>query len=146
VIEEMNRRYCRLNIPGMYFTALAGVLDARHGTVSYCQAGHPSLACFDPAAGWIELQESGFPVGLFEDAEYALRRFQLRAGQILLGVSDGFLRPQSHDPGGSLALLQALPGSPQRAEDIIERLNDLAAQVQGCERDDQSAMVIRCLA
>jgi phosphoserine phosphatase RsbU/P len=143
VIEELNRRYCRLNIPGMYFTALAGVLDARRGAVSYCQAGHPSLVCFDPAAGWSELEDSGYPVGLFEDAEYAHREVQLTRGQILLAVSDGFLRPQADDPGGSVELLRALPKSPQQAEEIIERLNHLAAQVHGSERDDQSAMVIR---
>jgi len=145
VIEEMNRRYCRLNIPGMYFTALAGVLDTWHGTVSYCQAGHPSLICFDPNEGWTELQDSGFPVGLFEDAEYALKRIQLRAGQTLLAVSDGFLLPLPGDPGGSAELLRALPGSPESTEEIVERLSNLAAQIQGSERDDQSAMVIRCL-
>jgi len=145
VIEEMNRRYCRLNIAGMYFTALAGVLDTWHGTVSYCQAGHPSLVCFDPETGWTQLQDSGFPVGLFEDADYALTRIQLRAGQILVAVSDGFLRPQPSDPAGSDELLRALPRAPESTDEIIERLSTLAAQIQGSERDDQSAMVIRCL-
>jgi hypothetical protein len=32
---------------------------------------------------------------------------------------------------------------PQQPEEIIARLNVLAAQARGCERDDQSAMVIR---
>jgi phosphoserine phosphatase RsbU/P len=143
VIEEMNRRYCRLNIPGMYFTALAGVLDARHGTVTYCQAGHPSLFCFEPDAGWTELEDSGYPVGLFEDAEYAERQIQLKDGQTLIALSDGFLRPQPNDPGGSLELLRVLPRLPQPPEEIIALLNVLAARANGCERDDQSAMVIR---
>jgi len=142
VIEEMNRRYCRLNIPGMYFTALAGVLDTKSGTMTYCQAGHPSLFRFDSQAGWIELEDSGYPVGLFEDAEYADRRIQLTDGQSLLAISDGFLRPQANDPGGSLELLRVLPRLPQHPDEIIARLNDLAAQARGSERDDQSAMVI----
>jgi sigma-B regulation protein RsbU (phosphoserine phosphatase) len=145
VIEEMNRRYCRLNIPGMYFTALAGVLDTWHGTVSYCQAGHPSLICFDSKDGWTELPDSGFPVGLFADAEYTLSRIQLHAGQILLAVSDGFLRPLPDDPGGSAELLRSLPCTPHSAEEIIERLSQMAANIQGSERDDQSAMIIRSL-
>jgi len=126
----------------MYFTALAGVLDARDGTVSYCQAGHPSLAYFDPAAGWIELQDSGFPVGLLDDAQYERKQLQLHAGAILLAVSDGFLRPRPGDPGGGSEVLRVLPRAPRHAEDLIEPLNQFAAQVQGCERDDQSAMVI----
>jgi phosphoserine phosphatase RsbU/P len=143
VVEEMNRRYSRLNIPGMYFTALAGVLDVRSGTVNYCQAGHPSLVCFDPQSGWTELEDSGYPVGLFDQAEYAHRRLHLKDGQILLAVSDGFLRPQDADPAGSRELLRVLPHLPQDLEEIIARLNELAARAQGTERDDQSAMVIR---
>jgi len=42
VIQELNRRYCALNLPGMYFTALAGVLDLASGRISYCQAGTPT--------------------------------------------------------------------------------------------------------
>jgi len=143
VIEELNRRYCQLNIPGMYFTALAGVLDASSGTVSYCQAGHPSLVRFDPVAGWTELEDSGFPVGLFEFAEYAARQIRLRPGQFLLAVSDGFLRPREADPGGSDELIRTLPDAPRQAEDIIERLERLAVEVCASERDDQSALVIR---
>ncbi|HEY6451176.1 MAG TPA: fused response regulator/phosphatase [Steroidobacteraceae bacterium] len=145
VIEELNGRYCRLDIPGMYFTALAGVLDARSGTVSYCQAGHPSLASFDPNSGWTELEDSGFPIGLFEHAEFASRQVRLASGQMLLAVSDGFLRPHVDDPTGSRAIMRALPRSPSCAEMVMERLDVLAGQVHGSERDDQSALLIRCI-
>ena len=141
-IEQMNQHYCRLNLPGFYFTALAGVLDVRLGTVSYCQAGHPSLLSFDTARGWIELEDAGFPVGLFEDAPYLQRRINLVPGQILLAVSDGFLRPDSNDPSGNQALLQALRRTPSNSAALIAQLNALAAQAQGPERDDQSAMLI----
>jgi phosphoserine phosphatase RsbU/P len=142
VIEELNRRYCRLNIPGMYFTAVAGVLDVHTGTVSYCQAGHPSLVHLDVTRGWAELEDSGYPVGLFEYVQYTSRALRLEPGQALLAVSDGFLRPQADDPGGSRELLRALPGSPHRVEDIMERLDRLSAGVAGAERDDQSALLI----
>ena len=142
VLEELNRRYCRLNLPGMYFTALTGVFDAQLDTVRYCQAGNPNLLCFDPETGWRELPESGFPIGLIDDAEYACRQIDLHPGQMLLAVSDGFLRPQPEDPGGCLELLHALPRLPQRAEPVIERLSDIAAQVHGRDRDDQSALLL----
>jgi sigma-B regulation protein RsbU (phosphoserine phosphatase) len=141
-IEELNCRYCRLNLPGMYFTALAGVFDARCGVVRYCQAGNPNLMCFDPASGWREVQDSGFPVGLVDTAEYACREIELRPGQVLLAVSDGLLRPKPDDPAGSLELMRALPASPLSPESIIDRLSKLAATVQGRDRDDQSAMLI----
>jgi sigma-B regulation protein RsbU (phosphoserine phosphatase) len=144
VIEELNRRYCRLDLPGMYFTALAGVLDTRQWAVSYCQAGHPNLICFDPDQGWNELQDSGYPIGLLEEAEYASRMVPLMPGQMLLAVSDGFLRPQTDDPEGSRELLRVVRKSSQQAEQILERLARFAAQLTGPERDDQSAMLIRC--
>lgn len=142
VIEEMNRRYCRLNLPGMYFTAMTGVLDTETGTLRYCQAGHPSLLHFDPACGWRELSDDGFPVGLVAEAEYAMREMELERGQTLLAVSDGLLRPRSDDPAGGCDLRRALPNCPRHPDAVIERLSELAAQTQGRDRDDQSALVI----
>jgi phosphoserine phosphatase RsbU/P len=141
-IEEMNARYCRLNLPGMYFTALAGVFDARRGVVRYCQAGNPNLMCFDPDSGWREVQDSGFPVGLVDTAQYACREIELCSGQMLLVVSDGLLRPEPDDPAGSLQLTRALPGSPVSPQSVIDRLHKLAATAQGRDRDDQSALLI----
>lgn len=141
-IAQMNRHYCRLNLPGFYFTALAGVLDLRLGTASYCQAGHPSLLSFDTVRGWIELEDAGFPVGLLEEATYVQRLITLVPGQMLLAISDGFLRPSSDDAGGTQALLRALRHAPTDTAAIIAQLNCFATEVRGPERDDQSAMVI----
>jgi phosphoserine phosphatase RsbU/P len=141
-VEELNARYCHLNLPGMYFTALAGVFDARRGVVRYCQAGNPNLLRFDPASGWREVQDSGFPIGLVDTAEYACREIELQPGQMLLAVSDGLLRPAPDDPSGSLELIRVLPALPSSPESVIDRLGKLAAMAQGRDRDDQSAMLI----
>ena len=138
----MNGRYCRLNLPGMYFTALAGVFDARHGMVRYCQAGNPNLVCFDSSSGWHELQDSGFPIGLVDTADYACREIELRSGQMLLAVSDGLLRPEPDDPAGCLGLMRVLPVLPLSPESVIDRLGKLAVTARGRDRDDQSAMLI----
>jgi sigma-B regulation protein RsbU (phosphoserine phosphatase) len=145
VIDEMNRRYCRMDIPGFYFTALAGVLDTRRRTFSYCQAGHPSLLSFDPTQGWHVLEDTGFPVGLFEEAQYVHRHIEMPPGRVLLAISDGLLRPTATDPGGVLELLEFLQSTAASTLSIMERLNWIAAQAQGVERDDQSAMLINSL-
>jgi sigma-B regulation protein RsbU (phosphoserine phosphatase) len=142
VIEEMNARYCRLGIPGMYFTALAGVLDPEGGQLSYCQAGHPSLYHFDAVVGWRVLEEAGFPVGLFEDSSFASIDLPLHSGERVLMVSDGLLRPSEADPVGSDAVLSSLCQLGANADRILARLEELAAQSVGEERDDQSAMLI----
>jgi len=142
VIEEMNQRYCRLNIPGMYFTALTAVLDTRSGMLRYCQAGHPSLLCLEPRTGWREIEDSGYPVGLVESADYSLREVQLAPGQLLLAVSDGLLRPCESDPGGTLGLFEALSSTTREPEQVLARLEHHTAEVRGFERDDQSALLI----
>lgn len=142
VIEAMNRRYCELNLPDMYFAATAGVVDLRAGVMRYCQAGNPNLMHFDPQLGWREFPDTGYPVGLIADAEYGSREVELRSGQMLLVISDGFLRPQADDPGGVRALLRALPEHPTAPEAVVDGLAAIAAGVQGRDRDDQSALLI----
>lgn len=142
VIQELNRRYCALNLPGMYFTALAGVLDARDGKVTYCQAGHPNLIDFDPQCGWRELADSGYPIGLLEGAEYTSRELALGPGQMLLVVSDGMLRPHAGDPAGSVALIQVLKDAGSSLDSVLAALGEHAAKAQNQERDDQSALLI----
>lgn len=142
VIEEMNARYCRLGIPGMYFTALAGVLDLDRSQLSYCQAGHPSLYHFNSMSGWRLLEDGGFPVGLFEESSFTSFDLPLLADERVLMISDGLLRPSEADPEGSqavLGLLRQTGGNPER---ILARLDALAAESVGEERDDQSAMLI----
>jgi len=142
VIQELNLRYCSLNLPGMYFTAMAGVLDARSGRVTYCQAGHPNLINFDPKSGWRELSDSGYPIGLIEGAEYTSRELTLEPGQMVLAISDGLLWPHPGDPTGSHAVLQTLEGSQADPHQIITRLGEHAVKIKGIERDDQSALLI----
>ncbi|MGA8707495.1 MAG: SpoIIE family protein phosphatase [Steroidobacteraceae bacterium] len=142
VIQELNRRYCALNLPGMYFTALAGVLDARDGKVTYCQAGHPNLVDFDPEFGWRELPDSGYPIGLLDGADYTSRELAFEPGQMLLAVSDGMLRPHAGDPGGSLALLQTLRDAGSAPDAVVGELDQHAARAPDEDRDDQSALLI----
>jgi sigma-B regulation protein RsbU (phosphoserine phosphatase) len=143
-IVDLNRRYCALNLPGMYFTALAGVLDTRLGRIVYCQAGHPNLIDFDREYAWRELPDSGYPIGLLEGAEFTSRELQLEPGQMLLAVSDGMLRPHADDPAGSAALLRALPVMPTGPDLIMTALEEHATRVVEAERDDQSALLICC--
>jgi phosphoserine phosphatase RsbU/P len=142
VIEDMNFRYCRLGIPGMYFTALAGVLDLEQRQLSYCQAGHPSLYHRDAVSGWRVLEDTGTPVGLFEESLFTTSVLKLQPSSQVLMISDGLLRPTEHNPEGNDAVQCLLNQAGSDAELILARLNELAGQSLGAERDDQSAMLI----
>lgn len=141
VIAEMNTRYCELGIPGMYFTALAGVVDLERGRVDYCQAGHPSLYHCDGGSRWRLVDESGFPVGLFDGATYTASELKFVPGEQLVMVSDGLLRPCDSDPVGSSAVLDLLRQVGSQTSAVLEGLDALAAQAVGADRDDQSAMM-----
>ncbi len=143
VIEKMNRRYCKLGIPDTYFTAVAGAIDGRTGRVSYCQAGHPSLISLNSHGEVHLLEKSGFPVGLFMDAKYSMQHVELTEKQMLIIPSDGLLRPLPADPDGAQAMIALLRASEPQVNIVTERLQDFAAQLEGPDRDDQSALVIR---
>lgn len=142
VIQQMNARYCALGIPGMYFTALAGLIDPDSQRMHYCQAGHPSLYHFNDASGWGVLDESGFPVGLFENVEFTGAELALLPGDRVLMVSDGLLRPTDADSVGSQAVHNLLRRKGGEPKSIIAGLGELAAESVGQDRDDQSAMLL----
>lgn len=145
VIDELNHRYCDFGLPGMYFTALAGVLDLASGEVAWCQAGHPSLLVFDQHRGWQERSDSGYPVGLIDGAEYELHRLRLGPGCMMLAISDGLLRQSAEDPAGTAALLGLLRTSACTPEAALGCLQSHAASAAGAERDDQSALLLSVL-
>ena len=142
VLNELNRRYCEFGLPGLYFTALAGVLEVSSGQLAYCQAGHPSLLEFDPELGWQERTETGYPVGLIDQAEYELRRLKLEPGRMLLAISDGMLRQSPGDSAGTSGLLNLLRAKARAPDSIMACLRSHSSSAAGPERDDQSALLL----
>ena len=143
-IEELNDRYCRLNLPGMYFTASGGRI--RCATWS-----RPLLS------GW--QSES--------DVLRSRNGLARSAGQWLSAL-DWSIAPSIHRGGNSncaqarcysrsrtdycgrnltirreaLELMRALPTAPATRKASSIDSDKLAAMVQGRDRDDQSAMLI----
>lgn len=72
-----------------YFTMVYAVLDHVTGEGRMVLAGHP-LPIIQRADGSVEvLGEGGFPIGIFEDAQYQELQFRLGPGDRLLVCSDG---------------------------------------------------------
>jgi sigma-B regulation protein RsbU (phosphoserine phosphatase) len=89
VMTRLNENFQADDRNMMYFTMIYGIIDARNGQGSLCQAGHPyPLIC--RGNGHHEwLGKGGFPVGLIPDADYEAVDFQLQPGDRLLLYSDG---------------------------------------------------------
>ncbi|HYE53017.1 MAG TPA: SpoIIE family protein phosphatase [Azospirillaceae bacterium] len=90
VVGELNRRACRAGDDDRYFTMLYGVLDRRTGQGCLTLAGNPRPLIWRAAeARWEQIGEGGFPVGLFEQADYEAMSFELDEGDRLVLYSDG---------------------------------------------------------
>ena len=84
----------------LYFTIVIGYLDLETGTVDIAQCGHPNPVLVRPSGRPSYHGQSGLPIGLIEDGDYAQWRLQLTPGDRLLFYSDGFT--ECADPDGRL--------------------------------------------
>ena len=53
-----------------FATAICGVIDAKGKTIRFSSAGGPPLVVFRAGGGLEQLESTGFPFGMMEDAEY----------------------------------------------------------------------------
>ena len=79
-----------------YLTMLFGVVDMHTNKVYFVQAGHPYPYINKRSTNTIEpLEITGFPVGLFEDAEYETQVIQMEKDDQLIIYSDGISENKS---------------------------------------------------
>ncbi len=81
VLEEMDTEH--------YFTMLLGDLELKTGRVRLGQAGHPHPLVHRATGEITQDSPGGFPVGLFDGAEFSEFEVQLEPGDRLLLHSDG---------------------------------------------------------
>ncbi len=123
-------------------TLWCGLVDLERRVVRYSNAGHPFpyLCQYRQGANRVqELKQGGLPLGLFANAEYAVREVSFERGDRLVLYSDGITEGQN--PHGRLfsadklaaALLEAGGGGPKELSNkVLEALNDF------CEGEPQS--------
>jgi len=126
-LADLNRQL--LNFDGEvenYATIAYGTLDKASGKVRLALAGHP-YPVLVRQAGTIEyLQQSGLPVGMFPEADYAPQEFCLGAGDRLVLYSDGVTdcRNPQGQPFGEEQLLSALDRASQMGLSLTSVLDD----------------------
>jgi len=81
-----------------YVTAFYCALDAA-GLLRWVNAGHPPALRVCPSGRLEELAASGTPLGLLEDAAYAIQETQLEPGDKLVIYTDGL--PEARDAAGA---------------------------------------------
>ncbi len=72
-----------------YFTLAYAEIDLTTGQTKMVQAGHPYPVLLSPDGAVQVLGDGGMPIGLIDNADYALTEFRLHPGDRLVIVSDG---------------------------------------------------------
>jgi sigma-B regulation protein RsbU (phosphoserine phosphatase) len=88
ITKRVNQFLCERSSEDRYATLFYGVLDTV-GNLEYINAGHVPPLVRRASGELIELPSSNFPVGMFQEAEFATERVSLSAGDYLVIYSDG---------------------------------------------------------
>ena len=91
-MTRLNRHMAEDLREGRFVTFAAAVLHSLDGTVEVLSAGHGPILLYRSADGGVsELAAHGPPLGVLEEAEFqAPSRLQMRAGDLLAFITDGF--------------------------------------------------------
>lgn len=125
----LNRELCMVVKDESFATAVCGVLDASRKTVRFVSAGGPSPVLLRSDGRVEELESSGWPFGMTDDADYDEIELLCGAGDSLLLLTDGATEIRDADgrilgTDGLLGILQGLgyPGAGIMAAQLHEAL------------------------
>ncbi len=95
-LQETNRRISADTHGGLFITLFYGILNPLNGVFTYCSAGHHPALLLRIQNGSIEdLEQTGIPLGVFEDAHWSQRSFKIKPGDALVLYTDGITDAQN---------------------------------------------------
>jgi sigma-B regulation protein RsbU (phosphoserine phosphatase) len=89
VCEQLNKMFCSISAHERFITLFYGLLDLRHRTLVYCNAGHSSPLLVRRNSRLIRLGAGGPLLGEFEGLFYEQGQVPLEAGDRLVLYTDG---------------------------------------------------------
>lgn len=139
VMAAVNRSICEAHAsPGLFLTAVFGLLDTSDASLTLASAGHPPVLHARDGRETRLIRRTGPALGLAPDAHFQQERLQLLAGDRILLYTDGLL------PSGSereLELLQQVLAKPlSGAQEMMVHLH--ADAQAGADRDDVTILLI----
>jgi serine phosphatase RsbU (regulator of sigma subunit)/anti-anti-sigma regulatory factor len=139
VLAAVNRSICEAHAaPGLFLTAVFGLLDTSNASLTLASAGHPPVLHARDGRKTRLIRRTGPALGLAPDARFRQARLQLLAGDRILLYTDGLL------PSGSereLQLLQQALARPlSSAQEVMAKFHGGARA--GADRDDVTILLI----
>jgi len=97
VLTSVNQRILEDTSAKQFVTMFYAVLDPATGRLVYCNAGHSPPIVFDSQEGEVlrRLENTGKPLGLFEDEFWEQREIELLPGNLLVVYTDGISEAQN---------------------------------------------------
>jgi len=139
VLAAVNRSICEAHAaPGLFLTAVFGLLDTSESSLTLASAGHPPVLHARDGREMRLIRRTGPALGLAQDAHFGQERVQVLAGDRILLYTDGLL------PSGSeheLDRLQQVFARPLvSAQEVMADLHRAAPA--GADRDDVTILLV----
>lgn len=139
VLTAVNHSICEAHAaPGLFLTAVFGLLDTSESSLTLASAGHPPVLLARDSQETRLIRRTGPALGLSQDAHFGQERLQLLAGDRILLYTDGLL------PSGSERelerLQQVFAGPLVSAQEVMADLHREAPA--GADRDDVTILLI----
>jgi serine phosphatase RsbU (regulator of sigma subunit)/class 3 adenylate cyclase len=95
-MAETNRRIMADTHGGLFITMFYGILNPQNGNFTYCSAGHhPALLIRAQNGTVVELERTGIPLGVFDEANWGQESIEIEAGDALVLYTDGITDAQN---------------------------------------------------
>lgn len=149
VLERVNNAIARYTEPELFVTLVYGLLDARHASFRYGNAGHEPILVYRANERSVEYQARipGMAAGLQMGQEYLTGEITLAPGDMMLMYTDGLTDARSPhgeflgQDGLERLVLESVGGS---AGDFLSGLMDRVKRFSGGEfGDDVAVLVVR---
>lgn len=147
-LEFVNRaltsRYTRGG--GDFVTMIYGIYDDKARTLTFANAGHPAPLVREPdgTIRAIEHPDTGFPLGIVEDATYGTHTVQLRSGQTLAIYTDGITEAFNgkQEMFGEARLREAMKSGATAGETLASIVESVGAFAGLAARSDDRTLVV----
>jgi sigma-B regulation protein RsbU (phosphoserine phosphatase) len=146
ILTDLNRQLGAL-FPGYFVTATICLLDARAGTMTFAQAGHPAVLMRNVGGDVTQRSMPALPLGLVPEEAYQERTEPLDRGATVVVYSDGVSDAlSSAETPGTLALA-ALVGACRRpgAFRLVQSIRRAVQRTAPVRHDDRSVLAVRIL-
>ena len=149
VMSRVNRLICETTNGDRFITTFYGLIDPEHKRLLYINAGHNPPLLVRADGSHKLLDDSGLPLGIFEDSRYSESVVDFRSGDILLLYTDGVTEACSEceEPFSLSRLEEVIRAASQQSaaqicQAVTDAVNEYAADIGGPE-DDLTVAVIK---